>query len=253
MLKLDHLVILVDDLDQAVADYTQLGFQVTPGGTHADGLTRNALIVFRDGTYLELITFVDSDDTRENTWSWRQYLQQGGGLIDYCAASDDLAADVAALRAAGLDAADPVDGGRTRPDGVALRWRSSRIGQSDRELPFLIEDVTPRSLRVPSGDAAEHPNGAIGIEQLIVHVADLAATARQFAAMRNDTAESALERASEDIVVALGPHAVRLTERPDRPDARGGPAGIVLDRSAGNAQPIEAALTHGVSIAWRDQ
>jgi catechol 2,3-dioxygenase-like lactoylglutathione lyase family enzyme len=39
--RLDHLVILVRDLDRAVRDYEGLGFTVTPGGKHADGLTRN--------------------------------------------------------------------------------------------------------------------------------------------------------------------------------------------------------------------
>jgi catechol 2,3-dioxygenase-like lactoylglutathione lyase family enzyme len=52
--RLDHLVILVRDLDRAVRGYEGLGFAVTPGGEHADGLTRNALIPFRDGSHLEL-------------------------------------------------------------------------------------------------------------------------------------------------------------------------------------------------------
>ena len=57
--RLDHLVILVRDLDQAVREYEVLGFTVTSGGEHADGLTRNALIPFRDGSYLELVAFLD--------------------------------------------------------------------------------------------------------------------------------------------------------------------------------------------------
>jgi catechol 2,3-dioxygenase-like lactoylglutathione lyase family enzyme len=69
--RLDHLVILVRDLDQAVREYEVLGFTVTPGGEHADGLTRNALIPFRDGSYLELVAFLDPEDPRENVWGWR--------------------------------------------------------------------------------------------------------------------------------------------------------------------------------------
>jgi hypothetical protein len=95
--RLDHLVILVRDLDRAVRDYEELGFTVAPGGEHADGLTRNALIPFKDGSYLELVDFVDPEDTRDNVWGWRRFLSSGGGLIDYCAASDDLAADVRRL------------------------------------------------------------------------------------------------------------------------------------------------------------
>jgi catechol 2,3-dioxygenase-like lactoylglutathione lyase family enzyme len=89
--RLDHLVILVRDLDQAVREYEVLGFTVTPGGEHADGLTRNALIPFRDGSYLELVAFLDPEDPRENVWGWRAFLPSGGGLIDYCAASARMA------------------------------------------------------------------------------------------------------------------------------------------------------------------
>ena len=69
--RLDHLVILVRDLDQAIREYEVLGFTVIPGGEHADGLTRNALIPFRDGSYLELVPFLDPENPRENVWGWR--------------------------------------------------------------------------------------------------------------------------------------------------------------------------------------
>ena len=65
---IDHLVILVEALEAAVAEYEELGFRVTPGGEHADGLTRNALVPLADGTYLELVSFVDPADTRDNVW-----------------------------------------------------------------------------------------------------------------------------------------------------------------------------------------
>ena len=64
--RLDHLVILVRDLELAASDYESLGFTVTPGGEHADGLTRNALVPFRDGTYLELVSFLDPEDPTDN-------------------------------------------------------------------------------------------------------------------------------------------------------------------------------------------
>ena len=65
---LDHLILLVNDpstassqrtsaLEHAILVFSQLGFQVVRGGTHADGLTSNALIVFPDGVYIELIQF----------------------------------------------------------------------------------------------------------------------------------------------------------------------------------------------------
>lgn len=183
MLRLDHLVVLVNELPTAVTDYTAAGFRVVEGGRHADGLTENALIGFQDGTYIELIAFTDAGDTRDNTWGWRQFAGRGGGLIDYCLASDDLAADVTRLRAAGLTVSNPTDGGRKRPDGAELRWRSARIWQSGRELPFLIEDRTPRELRVPGGENTAQPNGVTGIRELLVAVADVERIAAEFAAL----------------------------------------------------------------------
>src|SRR5439155_691104 len=55
--QLDHVAMVVRDLDSATDDYRRRGFTVTPGGEHADGLTHNALIPFADGSYLELVAF----------------------------------------------------------------------------------------------------------------------------------------------------------------------------------------------------
>jgi catechol 2,3-dioxygenase-like lactoylglutathione lyase family enzyme len=148
--RLDHLVILVRDLDRAVRDYEGLGFTVTPGGEHADGLTRNALIPFADGSYLELVAFVDPEDPRDNVWGWRAFLPSGGGLIDYCAASDDLEADVRRFEESGLGVEGPTEGGRRLPDGTEIRWRVARIRQKGRLLPFLIEDLTPARRASPA-------------------------------------------------------------------------------------------------------
>jgi catechol 2,3-dioxygenase-like lactoylglutathione lyase family enzyme len=184
--RLDHLVILVRDLDRAVRDYERLGFRVTLGGEHADGLTHNALIPFRDGSYLELVAFVDSEDPRDNVWGWRAFLPSGGGLIDYCAASNDLGAEIRRLEERGLSLEGPVDGGRRLPDGTEIRWRIACIRQDGRLLPFLIEDLTPRSLRVPGGPAAEHANGATGISRLELATDAVEAAARDLAALIGD-------------------------------------------------------------------
>ena len=181
--RLDHLVILVRDLDRAVRDYEELGFAVTPGGEHSDGLTRNALIPFNDGSYLELVAFVDPEDSRDNVWGWRRFLSSGGGLIDYCAASDDLAADVGRLGERDFDMDGPTVGGRRLPEGGEIRWLIARIRQEGCLLPFLIEDLTPRDLRVPGGSSAEHPNGALGIRNLQIAAPDAEGALRALATL----------------------------------------------------------------------
>lgn len=46
-LCLDHAIVAVHDLEQAIHDYRSLGFTVIPGGVHANRATHNALIRLR--------------------------------------------------------------------------------------------------------------------------------------------------------------------------------------------------------------
>ena len=163
---LDHVVLVVLDLAVAVADHRARGFTVTPGGEHAGGLTHNALVGFQDGSYLEIIAFHDLAAAR-GKHSWAPVAERGGGWADFALSSSDLRQDLAAL--GDLLARPPEDGGRTRPDGVAIAWRVARL---HKPLPFLIQDVTPRELRVPGGDAAKHANGTTGVASIVIGATD---------------------------------------------------------------------------------
>lgn len=181
--SIDHIVILVRDLDQARADYERLGFTVTPGGTHTGGATHNALITFADGCYFELIAFTQPE--RDQPHQWYPRLAKGEGLVDYCLASDGLAADADAARGRGLDYAGPNNQGRLRPDGQAIKWRTIRQGKpiGAHAMPFAIEDVTPRGLRVPGGAAAEHSLGVKRVAGLTLVVRDLRETSASLGAL----------------------------------------------------------------------
>lgn len=179
---IDHVVVAVRELERASADYERAGFTVTPGGEHASGDTRNALVSFADGSYLELIAFREPDRPRQHPW-WRR-LARGEGVVDFALAGEKLASKADALRTLGLDVEGPIDGGRTRPDGQRLVWRTILVSDSARTpLPFVIEDVTPRSLRVPGGSAAEHRLGITGIDGIVLVVADLARSIESFEAI----------------------------------------------------------------------
>ena len=165
---LDHIVIHVNDLEAASADYRSLGFTVTPGGEHADGNSHNALIPFSDGAYLELIAFKRPPPPEH---LFARGVARGEGMITYALLPDNIEADVAAAKRRGLHLDGPYPGGRLRPDGVQLEWQTARASTPD--LPFLCADVTSRELRVPGGEAIEHPNTATGIFGIIVVVLDL--------------------------------------------------------------------------------
>ncbi|HLI50533.1 MAG TPA: VOC family protein [Thermomicrobiaceae bacterium] len=173
--RIDHIVILAENLDRAIATYRRLGFTVTPGGAHPGG-THNALVPFQDGTYLELIAFQEPErSVQASEHRWYPYLSTGGGIIDFCLDVDDVAAAVGEIGARGLDYRGPVPGARTRLDGAQVSWR---LGQPplDRtgELPFFIDDITERAVRVPGDEAAIHANGVVGVRAIVIAVRDLA-------------------------------------------------------------------------------
>lgn len=165
---IDHIVVAVSDLQSAIAGWRRLGFTVVEGGEHPGRGSRNALVVFADGAYFEIIAF----DRAVPDFRWWQVLDRvGDGLVDFALLPSDIEADVAAARARGLDIGLPIAGGRTRPDGVRLDWKTARSPRSD--LPFLCGADANRTLRVPDGEARIHPNGAQGVASLVVAVANL--------------------------------------------------------------------------------
>ncbi len=176
-LSIDHIVIAVTDLDAAIRDYAALGFTVLPGGEHPRG-SRNALVVFEDGAYLEIIAF----PRPVPDFRWWQVLDRAGpGFVDYAVLPDDFEADLARARTAGIILDGPVEGGRLQPDSTRLAWRSARPPEPD--IPFLVTDVTPRELRVPAGAARLHANGVTGVAGVTVAVQDLASAAARYRAL----------------------------------------------------------------------
>jgi hypothetical protein len=142
-------------------------------------------VTFSDNSYLELISFYEHENV---THRWWKYRDSGGGLIDHALGVDDLAAEVNSADQRGVRYSGPHDGARKRPDGVELIWKTAAPAtESPLGLPFLIEDVTERSLRVPAGDAAQHANGVSGIHTLIIAVADIDASATQYGQLLNQT------------------------------------------------------------------
>jgi hypothetical protein len=183
---IDHVVVVVRDLDAASADAARAGFTVTPGGEHASGVTYNALIPFVDGSYVELIAFREPDQRQESQpHKWWPRLWKGEGLVDFALLSPDLATEAEEITRRGLSVPAPLENGRLRPDGERLAWRAVQTQETVGEsgLPFIIEDVTPRSLRVATDEATTHRNGATGIAGVTVVVRDLDASNRSFAAL----------------------------------------------------------------------
>jgi hypothetical protein len=176
--QIDHVVLLLPyALITSPPDWLTTAFTLSPGGRHADNRTENRLILFADGSYLELIAFIDDDPkNREGHWWDKPY-----GIVDWAlTTTTEEQPDVKRInsRLQNKDSkvryADPVAGGRKRPDGVELRWRVTfPTGIERGVVPFWCHDVTDREKRVPlSKEATEHPSGALGVAGIRVGVDD---------------------------------------------------------------------------------
>lgn len=164
MLHLDHAVIAVTDLDLAIRDYRDLGFTVVRGGIHANRATQNALVIFLDGTYLELLA-ATGEAGLPGLIDFSVLLKDGEGLVGYALRADDLEAEVARLQSEGFPVSELIPGERRRHDGTVIQWRLALMDSGF--APFLIQDMTPRAWRVPNDKAVTaHPNRAIGIRYI---------------------------------------------------------------------------------------
>ena len=160
---IDHIVIAATSLPGAIATYRELGFTVIEGGRHPYG-SYNALIGFADGSYIEVLSFYE--DSPDHPW-WDLLHQRGGGLIDFCMATNDIRGDIRSFQAQGVDSGELTAGGRSRPDGFYVEWINNKVGAAwQGYLPFIIEDVTPRDERLPK--ERDHPNGVTGINCLTI-------------------------------------------------------------------------------------
>lgn len=270
---LDHVVIAVTDLDKAVGDYRALGFTVVIGGRHPGRTSHNALVVFADGSYLELIAWQEPGPAER--W-YNEHAKHGDGLMDFALLPEEVPRAVAEAKSRGLALSGPIDGGRVRPDGRQVKWQTGR--QATWDLPFLCGDVTPRDLRVPEGEARVHPNGVLGIARVTVAVHDPGISRGRYAALLGPNAGSDGAEAQRDdpslvlpasglraafvpvgrttiLLISPSPQAraepapLEVTLRTRLATRGEGPIALILRGAPGKpAVQLDPATTHGVPI-----
>jgi catechol 2,3-dioxygenase-like lactoylglutathione lyase family enzyme len=185
--RIDHLMICVPDLERGVEQYRRMGFNVQPGGVHPGKGTHNA-IAFNDEDYLELLAIRDPAEERAaggGAGSWGTdlpgFIAAGGGIRYVIVQSDDLAADVAAMRGRGVDVSDAVDGRRAQ-GGREFRWKAAMLGPKNPLPLFFIQHLTPMAeRRQHTPGAGPHPNGVRFLERVYIVVQDLEASVATYA------------------------------------------------------------------------
>jgi hypothetical protein len=160
MLEIDHVIIAVDDLDDAAAAFErEHGLASVVGGRHPGHGTGNRIIPLGD-SYLELMAIVDDHEATTSplgTWLRRRLTASGDGPVALCLRTDDIAA--VAERTG--DRAFPMT--RTRPDGVELSWHLLALDAAmELGLPFFIQWHMAESDH-PSRAHADHRRSVAGI------------------------------------------------------------------------------------------
>lgn len=200
---IDHIVIAGPDLDALTEIFKSLGFNVVGGGKHPIG-SYNTLIGLADGAYIELLSFYEHSP--KHYW-WDAVHSRGGGLIDFCMATDDIRGDYSIFEAQGVEMSPLVGLSRVRVDGYQLAWLNNEIyGEYQGLIPFIIEDETPRAERVPKEN--RHENQVIGIDAITLVARDLGKARRIMDAALGREAEETHDTAlnASGVVYQVGPH-----------------------------------------------
>ena len=260
--RIDHVVIAVPDLAQAVAQYRKLGFDMHIGGTHPGMGTHNAIALNQED-YIELLAIRDASEqktasARPGSWvtGLADFIAEGGGIRYIVVQSDDLAADVAAMRNRGVDVGDAMDGSRVTANGMALRWKITVPGEKNPLPIFFIEHAAPmaerrKQLPAASGlnEGALHPNGVYALERTYIVVRDVENAAALCARVLGVPAPPITKGTvimSNMAVFQIGPTGLGVVQ----PYAPGPAADALARRGPGPFQALYRTTSMGAAARW---
>lgn len=258
----DHFVIRTSDLLNATRDFEALGFIVTQGSETKEGY--NALIIFPDDSYLELIAYKRTVSLQAWSWfrrrGWVRRKAEGEyayiarlwnhwvprhreGWLDACVKVSGLAGYVDAARERGLNARHMIYT-RHLASGMDVSWRMG--GGLDLKLPFLLEDVTPRDRRLPTRLDRRHPNGVTGTSGVKFGAKDLSASIEQhthlFGHAPDDVTETEARYNLPNFVYTI------CKVAPDDDVGEGLQEVTLISPEASAPQQLDINLTHGARI-----
>ena len=257
--RIDHVMICVPDLQRGMEQYRRIGFNVHAGGSHPGKGTHNAIALNKDD-YVELLAIRDAAEQQAASrggGSWgpnlADFIAAGGGIRYVIIQSDDLAADVAAMRGRGVDVGDAVEGSRRTTGGQTLRWKAAVLGP-DNPLPiFFIQHLTPMSERRKQahGDGG-HPNGVYSIERAYIVTRDVNAEAAIYAkvlGMPAPVPHKGTVIMADMAVFQIGPNGLGIVQ----PYAPGPAADALERRGPGPFQALYRTTSMGAAARWMQE
>ncbi|HTD89284.1 MAG TPA: VOC family protein [Burkholderiales bacterium] len=256
--RIDHVMICVPDLARAVEQYARMGFNMHPGGVHPGKGTHNA-IALNDDDYIELLAIHDPAEYaasgKPGAWNsgLTDFIAAGGGIRFVVLQSDDLSAEVAAMRSRGVDVSDAMEGSRRAPSGRELRWKSAVLGATNPLPIFFIQHLTPmveRRKLVPV--AGNHPNGVYTLERCYIVTRDAGAAAAVYARVLGLPQPKMVKGTvimSNMFVFEIGKTGLGIVQ----PYAAGPAADALERRGPGPFQALYRTTSMGAAVRWMQE
>src|SRR5690606_14257761 len=150
--RLDHLVFAVADLDEGIAQLeAETGVRAQFGGAHPGQGSHNALLALGPRVYLEILAPDPAQANPRSLPSLGLSETRRSRIVGWALDAPDIDGLVAGSSAKGFQLAGPTAGGRQRPDGYALSWRSATLADQrlrDGLAPLFIHSgaTTPPSV-----------------------------------------------------------------------------------------------------------
>lgn len=171
VIGIDHAVVMVQDLDKAAENYRQLGFTLSPRGTHSAHMgTGNYTIMF-DPDYMELLGVLVP--TEHNAPARAFVERHGEGIERIAFTAIDAAAGADEIRARGLTPIGPTDFERpvTLPNGTVSAAKFRTFMWPTAEAPggvriFACQHKTRDTVWIP--ELMRHANAAKRISEVLI-------------------------------------------------------------------------------------
>src|SRR5581483_8238101 len=174
VIGVDHAVVMVRDLDKAAEGWRQLGFTVSPRGTHSAHMGTGNYTVMLDPDYIELLGVLAPT---EHNAPARALLESREGIERVAYTATDAAAGAEEIRARGYEPLGPNDFERpvTLPDGRLSAAKFRTFQWPVKEAPagmriFACQHKTRETVWIP--ELMRHANGAKHLEQVLLVAPD---------------------------------------------------------------------------------
>ncbi len=255
--RIDHVMICVPDLTQGIAQYVRMGFNMHAGGEHPGKGTHNA-VALNNEDYIELLAVRDpaqyAASGKAGTWNTglTDFIAAGGGIRYIVLQSDDLAAEVVAMRSRGVDVGDVTDGSRCTPSGQMLQWKSAVLGPKNPLPIFFIQHITPMVERRKQVSTGNHPNGVYTLERTYIVANDAETTAATYAKVLGMPQPKTVKGTvimSNMVVFQIGAHGLGIVQ----PYAAGPAADALERRGPGPFQALYRTTSMGAAARWMQE